>query len=90
MKEIWYRAFGNYTPENYCGGTDEYFCVKVEEPITEEKMKAADDEAIRQAKEWAANGDDFQDVGHVGIDLVSVDEVDGTQECFPEIRGVWW
>lgn len=87
--EIWYRAFGNYTPENYGGGTDEFFCIVVDEPITEQKRKETDNEAIRRAKEWAKDGDDFADVGHVDIDLISVDEVDGEQECFPEIRSVW-
>ena len=90
MKEIWYRADFDYVPENYGGGTDEYHCIMVEEPITEEKMKEADEKAIAWAKDYAKDGEDFADVGHVEMDLVQVTEVDGDHECFPEIRTVWW
>lgn len=90
MKEIWYRADADYTPVNYCGGTDEFFCVKVEDENDTEQMKAADEEAINLAKEWAAAGDDFADVGHVSMDLIQVVEVDGDKECFPEVRTIWW
>lgn len=90
MKEVWYRAFADYTPTNYGCGTDEFFCINVEDENDAAQMKAADEEAIKLAKEWAAQGDDFSDVGHVDMDLVEVTEVDGNEECFPEIRSVWW
>jgi hypothetical protein len=90
MKEVWYRADYDYTPINYGGGTDEFFCIKVEDENDAAQMKAADEEAIKLAKEWAAQGDDYADVGHVDMDLVEVTEVDGNEECFPEIRSVWW
>lgn len=90
MKEIWYRADASYTPINYGGGTDEYFCIKVEDETDAEQMKAADEAAIRLAKEWASEGKDFSDVGHVDMDLTEVTEVDGDEECFPEKRLVWW
>ena len=87
MKEIWYRADADYTTTS--DGTDEYFCIKVEDPTNEEQMQAADEQAISLAKEWAAAGKEFSDVGHVGMVLVQVMEVDGNEECFPEIRSVW-
>ena len=90
MKEVWYRAFAEYTPTNYGGGTDEFFCINVEDENDAAQMKAADEEAIKLAKEWAAQGEDFSDVGHVDMDLVEVTEVDGNKECFPEVRTVWW
>lgn len=90
MKEIWYRADAEYTPVNYCGGTDEYFCIKVEDETDAEQMKAADEEAVRRAKQWASEGEDFSDVGHVDMDLVQVVEVDADKECFPEKREVWY
>jgi len=90
MKEVWYRAFAFYTPTNYGGGTDEFFCIVVEDENDAAQMKAADEEAIKLAKAWAAQGDDFADVGHVDMYLVEVTEVDGNEECFPEIRSVWW
>ena len=78
MKEVWYRAFAEYTPTNYGGGTDEFFCINVEDENDAAQMKAADEEAIKLAKEWA------------DMDLVEVTEVDGNKECFPEVRTVWW
>lgn len=89
MKEVWYRAFADYTPANYGGGTDEFFCIKVEDENDAAQMKAADEKAIKLAKEWAAQGHDFADVGHVDMDLVQVTEVDGNEECFPEVRTIW-
>ena len=41
MKEVWYRAFADYTPINYGGGTDEFFCIKVEDENDAAQMKAA-------------------------------------------------
>ena len=90
MKEVWYRATAYYTIDGQSDGMDEYFCVNVEDANNAEQMKAADEKAIKLAKEWAAQGDDFADVGHVDMDLVEVTEVDGEKECFPEIRSVWW
>lgn len=90
MKELWYRAIADYTIDGQSNGTDEYFCINVEDANNAEQMKAADDEAIRLAKEWADEGKDFSDAGHVALDLVEVCEVDGEQECFPEIRQVWY
>ena len=90
MKEVWYRADYDYTPTNYGGGTNEYFCVCVNDETDAAQMKAADEEAIRRAKEWANEGEDFSDVGHVSFDLVEVVEVDGDKLCFPEVRTIWW
>lgn len=90
MKEVWYRAFADYTPTNYGGGTDEFFCIKVEDENDAAQMKAADEKAIKLAKEWAAQGCDFSDAGHVDMELVQVTEVDGDKECFPEVRTIWW
>ena len=90
MKEVWYRAIAYYTVDGQSNGTDESFCVNVGDENDAAQMKAADEEAIRMAKEWAAQGDDFPDVGHVALDLVEVTEVDGDKECFPEVRTVWW
>ena len=87
MKEVWYRADFNYVPENYGGGTDEYHCFMLDDSTTMEEL---DKKAIEWAKEWANEGEDFSDVGHVDMDLVQVTEVDGDKECFPEVRTVWW
>ena len=88
MKEIWYRADFDYV--GLGDSTDEYHCIKVEEPVTEQKMKEADEKAIAWAKDYAKDGADFSDEGHVELDLVQVTEVDGDKECFPEIRTVWY
>ena len=90
MKEVWYKAIAYYTIDGQSDGMDEYFCINVEDANNAEQMKAADEEAIRRAKEWAAQGEDFADVGHVDMDLVEVTEVDGDKECFPEVRTIWW
>lgn len=90
MKEIWYRADFDFVPENYGGGTDEYHCIMVELPLDEEKMKKADQEAVAWAKDYAGDGEDFSDVGHVEMELVQLVEVDGESECFPELRTVWY
>lgn len=87
VKEIWYRADFNYVPENYGGGTDDYMCQYLDENTTIEELDA---KAIEWAKQRASEGDDFSAVGHVNMELVQVMEVDGEQECFPEIRPVWW
>jgi hypothetical protein len=90
MKQVWYRADYDYTPINYGGGTDEYFCVEVNDETDSQQMKKADEEAIKMAKDYAADGLTFKDVGHVGLNLIEVCEVDGEQEAFPEIRTIWW
>ena len=86
-KEIWYRADFVYVPENYNGGTDDYMFQFLDENITMEELDA---NAIEWAKQRASEGQDFTDVGHVEMELIQVMEVDGEQECFPEIRCVWW
>lgn len=90
MKEVWYKAVAYYTIGGSSDGMDEFFCINVEDANDAEQMKAADEEAIKLAKEWAAAGTDFQDAGHVALDLLEVTEVDGDNECFPEVRTVWW
>ena len=90
MKELWYKAYAYYKVDGRENGMDEYFCINVEDANNAEQMKAADEEAIRMAKEWADEGEDFSDIGHVALDLVEVCEVDGDKECFPEIRQVWY
>ena len=87
MKEIWYRADYDYVPENYGGGDSEYFCLNLEKG---KAMKDLDKEAVKIAKEIAKDGKDFADVGHTKMDLVELYEVDGEQECFPDVRLVWW
>lgn len=79
-----YRACAYYKVDGLEDGMDEYFCIKRDDE------READNEAIRRAKEWASNGVDFQDIWQVSLDLVEVSEVDGEQECFPEIRQVWY
>ena len=90
MEIVWYRADYDYTPINYGGGTHEYFYVKVDNKTDAEQMKKADKEAVEMAKDYAADGRTFEDVGHLGLELIEVCEVDGEKECFPEIRSVWW
>ena len=86
-KEIWYRADFDYVPENYGGGTQEYLCLTLDSTTTMEEL---DQEAIDWAKNLAEQGANFSDVGHVDMELVQLCEVDGTKECFPEIRTVWY
>ena len=85
-KEVWYRADFDFVPVNYGGGTDDYMCQFLDDNTT---MKELDEKAIEWAKQRASEGEDFDDVGHVEMELVQVMEVDGEQECFPEIRTVW-
>ncbi len=88
MKEIWYRADFDLVGLNDM--TDEYHCIMIELPITAKKMRKADKEAIKWAKDYAKDGEEFSDVGHVKLDLVELHEVDSTRECFPETRCVWY
>lgn len=90
MKEVWYKATALYIINGQGHGIDEYFYINVEDANNAEQMKAADEEAIRRAKEWANKGEDFSDVGHVSFDLIEVTEVDGDKLCFPEVRTIWW
>lgn len=85
-KEIWYRADFDYVPVNYGGGTDDYHCFILDDSTTMEEL---DKEAVEWAKEVAKDGHYFCDVGHVDMELIQVVEVDGEEECFPEIRYVW-
>lgn len=88
-KEIWYRADFEYLPkdENDGDGTDEYLCQTLDETTTMEEL---DKRALKWAKEVEKEGEDFDDVGHVKLQLVLLVEVDGEKECFPETRTVWY
>ena len=49
-----------------------------------------DEEAVNIAKEDGSRGINYADIGHCELSLVQVVEVDDSQECFPEIRTIWW
>lgn len=48
-----------------------------------------DDDAIEIAKEYAANGIDYVDCGHVKLDLISVCKVDPENE-WEETETIWF
>ena len=85
--KIWYRA--DFDLVGIGDMTDEYHCITVEGPVTDEKMAQADAEAIEWAKDYAKEGKDFADAGHVELELVELHEVDWSKECFPNVRCVW-
>ena len=47
----------------------------------------SDEDAIRIAKELAENGIDYEDVGHIDLELLSVTEID--IETGDDLRTVW-
>ena len=85
--EIWYRAFFDLVGTGDM--VDECHCITITPPATDEKKAQADAKAIEWAKDYAKEGKEFSDAGHVDLDLVELNEVDGNSECFPEIRCVW-
>lgn len=79
MATKWYRA--DFSPKDGNIGVDidsDYF------------ISDSDDRAIEVAKDTAARGVDFADIGHVDIELTQVFIVDDTQETFPEVEQIYW
>lgn len=85
-REIWYRADFDYVPVNYGGGYSDYIYFYDDDCNKDE----VDKQAIEWAKQRASEGYEFSGVGHVEMELVQVFEVNGEEECFPEIRQIWW
>lgn len=49
----------------------------------------SDEAAIEQAKELAANGSDYSDIGHVDLEVIQVCRVDPNKE-WDEVETVWF
>jgi hypothetical protein len=85
--ELWYRA--DFDLVGIGEMTSEHHCITVEKPVTKERLQQADTEAIEWAKDLAKEGEYFADYGNVELELIELHEVDGSKECFPDIRCVW-
>ena len=82
MEEKWYYA--SFVALNESGEVN--FDIDVEGSYFPTEN---DDTAIAYAKEWAENGEDYDDIGHVDLELVSVCEVDPNND-WEEVRTIWF
>jgi len=78
----WYYASFDAVNEN--GEVDNDICVDGTYFYEE-----SDDAAVAYAKELAEMGEDYGDIGHVDLELVSVCEVDSNNE-WDDIRTIWF
>ena len=61
MKEVWYRAFADYTPTNYGGGTDEFGYDKYED---RKRLSEAWRGCMSAYNKWSQFGIDIYEIAN--------------------------
>ena len=59
-------------------------------PDSEYIYAGSDDEALEVAKKMAADGVDYADAGHINTEVREVVLVDETQECYPDLKTIYY